>query len=302
MLDASARARRARASGRRRRRVARARRASGRRARASPRRSRPSTSQLVGRRRRGARRRGAHAPAACSSATQRGDRVRRLRRGSNHVLPTGGAARFASGARRRATSGAAWPRCALGRRRGRALAPRRRRRSRGPRASPCTPSRWRPDARIRRHEPHRARSHAQTGETDVSLALDLDGGGAGTRSTGVGFFDHMLDLLARHGRLDLDVAGDGRPRDRRRTTRSRTSASCSARRSTRRSATAPGSAATATRVVPMDEARAACAIDISGPAATASSRARRCRRATIAGFEHRAGRGVLPRRRQRRAS
>jgi len=44
-----------------------------------------------------------------------------------------------------------------------------------------------------------------TGETEIRLALALDGTGAGTRTTGVGFFDHMLDLLARHGRLDLDV-------------------------------------------------------------------------------------------------
>jgi imidazoleglycerol-phosphate dehydratase len=50
----------------------------------------------------------------------------------------------------------------------------------------------------------------QTKETDVRLTLGLDGDGAGTRSTGVGFLDHMLDLLARHGRMDLqvDVTGD----------------------------------------------------------------------------------------------
>jgi imidazoleglycerol-phosphate dehydratase len=48
-----------------------------------------------------------------------------------------------------------------------------------------------------------------TGETDVSLTLGLDGSGAGTRTTGVGFLDHMLDLLARHGRFDLDVAVTG---------------------------------------------------------------------------------------------
>ena len=48
-----------------------------------------------------------------------------------------------------------------------------------------------------------------TGETDVSLTLGLDGSGAGTRATGVGFLDHMLDLVARHGRLDLDVAVTG---------------------------------------------------------------------------------------------
>jgi imidazoleglycerol-phosphate dehydratase len=50
----------------------------------------------------------------------------------------------------------------------------------------------------------------ETKETDVRLTLGLDGQGAGTRQTGVGFLDHMLDLLARHGRLDLDaqVTGD----------------------------------------------------------------------------------------------
>ena len=49
----------------------------------------------------------------------------------------------------------------------------------------------------------------RTGETEVRVSLDLDGTGAGTRVTGVGFFDHMLDLLARHGRLDLSVAATG---------------------------------------------------------------------------------------------
>ena len=49
----------------------------------------------------------------------------------------------------------------------------------------------------------------QTKETDVRLTLGLDGEGAGTRETGVGFLDHMLDLLARHGRLDLGVAVTG---------------------------------------------------------------------------------------------
>ena len=48
-----------------------------------------------------------------------------------------------------------------------------------------------------------------TSETDISLSLSLDGSGGGTRSTGVGFFDHMLDALARHGGLDLDVQAQG---------------------------------------------------------------------------------------------
>ena len=50
----------------------------------------------------------------------------------------------------------------------------------------------------------------KTGETDVSVALDLDGGPPQRIATGVGFFDHMLDLLACHGRVGLGVtvAGD----------------------------------------------------------------------------------------------
>src|SRR5204862_350709 len=48
-----------------------------------------------------------------------------------------------------------------------------------------------------------------TKETELSVRLDVDGAGAGERRTGVGFFDHMLDLLARHGRLDLDVHATG---------------------------------------------------------------------------------------------
>jgi imidazoleglycerol-phosphate dehydratase len=49
----------------------------------------------------------------------------------------------------------------------------------------------------------------ETRETKVALSLTLDGTGAGSRSTGVGFLDHMLDLLARHARIDLDVSVSG---------------------------------------------------------------------------------------------
>ena len=48
-----------------------------------------------------------------------------------------------------------------------------------------------------------------TSETEIDLALSLDGSGSGERRTGVGFFDHMLDALARHGGLDLDVDARG---------------------------------------------------------------------------------------------
>jgi imidazoleglycerol-phosphate dehydratase len=48
-----------------------------------------------------------------------------------------------------------------------------------------------------------------TGETDVALSLALDGSGGGERATGVGFLDHLLDAIARHGRLNLDVRASG---------------------------------------------------------------------------------------------
>ena len=48
-----------------------------------------------------------------------------------------------------------------------------------------------------------------TSETEIDLSLRLDGSGSGERRTGVGFFDHMLDALARHGGLDLDVDARG---------------------------------------------------------------------------------------------
>jgi imidazoleglycerol-phosphate dehydratase len=48
-----------------------------------------------------------------------------------------------------------------------------------------------------------------TKETDVSVAVDLDGKGRSQVATGIGFLDHMLDLLARHSRIDLDVKAKG---------------------------------------------------------------------------------------------
>ena len=125
----------------------------------------------------------------------------------------------------------------------------------------------------------------KTAETDVSLTIGLDGTGAGTRGTGVGFLDHMLDLLARHGKLDLDVkvAGDletgahhtvedtgivlGQALDR--------------ALGERRGIVRYGHA-----VVPMDEARAACAIDVSGRPFASIEGFERLPAGDIAGFEH----------------
>ena len=49
----------------------------------------------------------------------------------------------------------------------------------------------------------------KTGETDIQVALNLDGSGKNEIDTGVGFLDHMLTLLARHGRFDLRVSCKG---------------------------------------------------------------------------------------------
>jgi imidazoleglycerol-phosphate dehydratase len=48
-----------------------------------------------------------------------------------------------------------------------------------------------------------------TKETDVEVAVDLDGEGRASISTGIGFLDHMLDLLARHSRIDIAVKAKG---------------------------------------------------------------------------------------------
>jgi imidazoleglycerol-phosphate dehydratase len=48
-----------------------------------------------------------------------------------------------------------------------------------------------------------------TKETDVEVEVDLDGNGMSSVTTGIGFLDHMLDLLARHGRLDITVKAKG---------------------------------------------------------------------------------------------
>jgi len=103
----------------------------------------------------------------------------------------------------------------------------------------------------------------RTAETDIRLTLTLDGTGAGERSTGVGFFDHMLDLLCRHGRLDLDLSVSG-------------DLQTGAHHTVEDTAIVLGQALHAAlgdrvgigrygwAVVPMDEARASCAIDLSG--------------------------------------
>jgi imidazoleglycerol-phosphate dehydratase len=102
-----------------------------------------------------------------------------------------------------------------------------------------------------------------TGETDIRVELTLEGSGAGTRGTGVGFLDHMLDLLARHGRLDLEVRAGGDLQTGAHHTVEDTAIvfgqALDKALGERRGIARYGAA-----TVPMDEARASCAIDISG--------------------------------------
>jgi imidazoleglycerol-phosphate dehydratase len=103
----------------------------------------------------------------------------------------------------------------------------------------------------------------RTSETDVALSLALDGAGEGERVTGVGFFDHLLDALARHGRLDLDVRVQGDLETGPHHTVEDTGLALGQALDQ-----ALGDRAGIRRfghaVVPMDEARASCAIDVSG--------------------------------------
>jgi len=105
--------------------------------------------------------------------------------------------------------------------------------------------------------------HRVTGETDVSLSLALDGAGDGVRETGVGFFDHLLDTLARHGALDLDVHVQGDLE-----TGPHHTVEDAGLALGQALDEALGERSGITRfgdvVVPMDEARAFCAVDVSG--------------------------------------
>ncbi|MFC0500872.1 imidazoleglycerol-phosphate dehydratase HisB [Asaia krungthepensis] len=54
-----------------------------------------------------------------------------------------------------------------------------------------------------------SRLHRKTGETDISVFIDLDGSGRAELDSGIGFFDHMLTALAKHGGFDLEVRCHG---------------------------------------------------------------------------------------------
>ena len=148
---------------------------------------------------------------ACSWARHSGTAFGDYVAGSNHVLPTGGAARFASALSPRtfrrtmaevrvgsvggAGAGGSGDRARRGVRR-----PRRSRWRRGTSGTMAAMAEAERTAECSR----------RTEGTGVELTVRLwTGWGRAPRSTGVGFLDHMLDLLARHGRLDLDVQVQG---------------------------------------------------------------------------------------------
>ena len=103
----------------------------------------------------------------------------------------------------------------------------------------------------------------RTAETRVQVSLALDGQGAGVRNTGVGFLDHMLDLLARHGRLDLTVNASGDLHTGAHHTVEDVGI-CIGQALDQALGDRSGVRRYGQATVPMDEARASCAIDISG--------------------------------------
>jgi imidazoleglycerol-phosphate dehydratase len=108
-----------------------------------------------------------------------------------------------------------------------------------------------------------AQIERSTGETKVRVSLALDGSGAGARETSVGFFDHMLDQLARHGRLDLTVEASGDLQTGAHHTVEDVGI-CIGMALDRALGDRSGIARYGEATAPMDEARATCAIDISG--------------------------------------
>jgi imidazoleglycerol-phosphate dehydratase len=103
----------------------------------------------------------------------------------------------------------------------------------------------------------------KTKETEVQVSLTLDGDGAGEHHTGVGFLDHMLDLLARHGHLDLTVAANGDLQTGAHHTVEDVGI-CIGQALDEALGDRSGIFRYADATVPMDESRASCAIDVSG--------------------------------------
>ena len=68
---------------------------------------------------------------------------------------------------------------------------------------------WDKIYRFLQNAPRRASAKRKTSETLISVELDLNGTGKSSVNTGIGFFDHLLDQIARHGNIDLIINADG---------------------------------------------------------------------------------------------
>ena len=76
-------------------------------------------------------------------------------------------------------------------------------------ADPAVPSSPAADELPLRAAGRTAEVRRDTRETQIRVAINLDGSGLSQLATGIGFFDHMLDQVARHGLIDLDIAAQG---------------------------------------------------------------------------------------------
>ncbi len=119
------------------------------------------------------------------------------------------------------------------------------------------------DAFVSNSAARAARLARRTAETDIAVALDLDGSGRTRIATGIGFLDHMLTALGRHAMLDLEITAHGDLQvDSHHTTEDvgivlgqAVAAALGDKRGVRRYGHA---------VVPMDEALVAASVDLSG--------------------------------------
>jgi imidazoleglycerol-phosphate dehydratase len=130
-----------------------------------------------------------------------------------------------------------------------------------------------------------AQIERKTAETDVQVTLGLDGDGSGERDTGVGFFDHMLNLLARHGHLDLVVQARG-DLDTGAHHTVEDVGICIGQALDEALGDRTGISRFGEATVPMDEARVACAIDISGRGFCAFEANGSLPPGTIGNFDH----------------
>jgi len=70
-------------------------------------------------------------------------------------------------------------------------------------------SSWREIYHYLKTKPRRAATNRKTSETNISITVNLDGEGKSNISTGLGFFDHMLEQVSKHGNIDLSISAKG---------------------------------------------------------------------------------------------